>query len=65
MPGRSYEIRFPDGDYEIDAVAQRPPPAVGETLRRKGQLWKVTTRSDGPPVTMRVELVSDPRLEDR
>jgi hypothetical protein len=42
IPGRSFEIRFPDGDFEIDAGTRRPPPDVGDTLRRRGKLWKVT-----------------------
>jgi hypothetical protein len=42
MPGRSYEIRYPDNYFEIDAVADKPPPAVGETIRRRGKMWKVT-----------------------
>jgi hypothetical protein len=60
IPGRSFEIRFPDGDFEIDAGTRRPPPDVGDTLRRRGKLWKVTARSDRPRVTVQVE-----RLEER
>jgi hypothetical protein len=56
MPGRSFTIHFPDGHYEVDAMSQRPPPAVGETIRRAGKLWRITERADGPPVVVRVEL---------
>lgn len=50
-----FEIRYPDGDYEIVA-AERSPPAVGETIRHKGQLWKVTATTDGGSVVVHVEL---------
>ena len=56
MPGRSYEIVYPNGDFEIDASWQHPPPAVGDTLRRKGKLWRVIATTDGKPVIVRVEL---------
>jgi hypothetical protein len=62
IPGRSFEIRFPDGDFEIDAGTQRPPPDVGDTLRRRDKLWKVTARSDLPRVTVRVERLEERRL---
>jgi len=61
MPGRSFEIRFPDGDFEIDAGTQRPPPDVGDTLRRRGKLWRVTARSDRPQVILRVRRLDEPR----
>lgn len=59
MPGRSFEVRYPDGDFEIDASQNQPPPAVGATIRRKGQLWRVTARTDGKPVVLRVELADE------
>jgi len=62
IPGRSFEIRFPDGDFEIDAGTQRPPPDVGDALRRRGKLWKVTARNDRPRVTVRVERLEERRL---
>ena len=46
MPGRIYEVRFPNGDFELDAGSQNPPPSVGDTIRRRGQLWRVTERSE-------------------
>ena len=57
MPGRSFEIVYPNGDFEIDASGQNPPPAVGDTMRRNGKLWRVKARTDGKPVIVRVELV--------
>jgi hypothetical protein len=57
MPGRSFEIRFPDGTFEIDASNAHPPPEIGDTIRRSGKLWRVTARSDGMPVIVRVALV--------
>jgi hypothetical protein len=56
MPGRSYEVIFPNGEFEIDASGQRPPPAVGETIRRRGKLWRVTATTGVRPVIVRVEL---------
>lgn len=45
MPARPFEIRYPDGDYEI-AYTGRPIPIVGETILRKNQVWEVTRRED-------------------
>jgi hypothetical protein len=59
MPGRSFEIIYPNGDFEISASRQQPPPAVGDTIRRQGKLWRVTARTDGKPVIVRVELVEE------
>jgi hypothetical protein len=59
MPGRSFEIVYPNGDFEIAASRQHPPPAVGDTIRRRGKLWKVTATTDGKPVIVRVELVEE------
>jgi hypothetical protein len=56
MSGRSFIIRYPDGDFEIDAGTKSPPPKLGDTLSRRGALWKVTGRIDGRPVIIRVEL---------
>jgi len=57
MPGRSFEIRFPDGTFEIGASNEHPPPEIGDTIRRRGKLWRVTARRDGMPVLVRVALV--------
>jgi hypothetical protein len=54
-------MRFPNGDFEIDASWDRPPPEVGDTIRRNGKLWKVTARRDDPPpVIVQVELAGEP-----
>ena len=45
MPARQFEIRYPDGDFEI-AYTQRPFPTVGETIQRKNRVWEVTRRED-------------------
>jgi hypothetical protein len=58
MPGRTFEIRYPNGDFEIDA-GQYPPPAVGDRIRRKGQLWRVTAATNGKPVVVHVELADE------
>jgi hypothetical protein len=59
MPGRLFEIRYPDGDFEIDAFTQQPPPSIGETLRRRGKLWRVVSKTTYEPFVMRVEPVPD------
>jgi hypothetical protein len=60
MPGRSFEVRFPDGTFEIDASNEHPPPEVGDTIHRRGKLWRVTARRDDVPVIVRVALVEKP-----
>ena len=57
MPGRAYEIRFPNGSFEVDAAQRHAPPAVGDTLRRSGRWWKViaTTANGGSPIVVYVE----------
>jgi hypothetical protein len=44
LPGTFFEIRYPNGDFEIDGASQSPPPLVGEMIRRRGKLWRVTGR---------------------
>jgi hypothetical protein len=56
MPGRTFEIIYPNGDFEIDASGQHPPPTVDDTIRRQGKLWRVTATTDEKPVIVRVEL---------
>jgi hypothetical protein len=46
MPGRVFEIRFQNGDFELDASGQLPPPEVGDTIRRNGKRWRVISRSE-------------------
>ena len=60
MPGRSFAIRYPNGDFEMDAFTQQAPPAVGSTIRRRGKLWAVREWEDGPPIVVRVEAVEEP-----
>ena len=59
MPGRLYEIRFPNGDFEMSASRQHPPPAVGDVIDRRGTLWKVVSRTFDEPFVVRVEPVPD------
>ena len=59
MPGRLFEIRYPNGDFEMDAFTQQPPPEIGETLRRRGQLWRVVSKTFDEPFIVRVEPVPD------
>ena len=59
MPGRLFEIRYPDNYFEFDARTNTPPPEVGDTLRRRGKLWKVTSTTDDTPVIVRVEVVEE------
>ena len=61
VPGRSFEIRFPDGSFEIDASGQHPPPGVGEKIRRSGRKWRVIARTDGQPVILDVEDAEEPK----
>lgn len=61
MPGRLFEIRYPDNYFEFDARTEAPPPAVGDTLHRRGKLWSVTSRTDDTPVIVRVEAVEEHR----
>jgi hypothetical protein len=42
MPSRAFVVRFPNGDFEYE-VRSRAAPEVGEMMRRRGALWKVTT----------------------
>jgi len=69
MPARPFEIRYPDGDFEID-YTRRPLPAVGETIQRENRVWEVTRREDrdaegGGAVFVYVEPAETPRGEDR
>jgi len=63
MPARAFVIRFPNGDYEYE-LSRRAAPAIGETVRRNGELWKVVRitqsaiRQDGID-TVHVERVKD------
>jgi hypothetical protein len=59
MPSRAFVVRFPNGDFEYD-VRSRAAPEVGDTMRRRGALWKVTTRDARDAVlTVHVEAVDE------
>jgi hypothetical protein len=59
MPSRAFVVRFPNGDFEYD-VRSRDAPEVGETMRRRGALWKVTTRdARDVVVTIHVEALDE------
>ena len=46
----TFVLRFPDGDFELDAT-QFDPPSIGDTFRRRNQLWTVTqVTANEPPV---------------
>ena len=63
MPSRAFVVRFPNGDFEYE-VRSRDAPDVGETLRRRGALWKVMTLDTlQAVVTVNVEAV-DERTSD-
>jgi len=38
---RAWVIRYPNGDYEHGFSGQSPP-VIGDTMRRKGEDWRVT-----------------------
>jgi hypothetical protein len=59
MHSRAFVVRFPNGEFEYD-VRSRRAPEVGETMRRCGALWKVTTRdAQDAVVTIHVEAVDE------
>ena len=63
MPGRAFVIHFPNGDFEYD-VRPAAAPEVGETVRRRGALWRVTTRQTHDiVVSLHVEPVDEPSDE--
>ena len=64
MPSRAFVVRFPNGDFEYE-VRSRDAPEVGETMRRRGALWKVTTRDTRDVVvTIYVEAVDERTTSD-
>jgi hypothetical protein len=54
MAARAFVIRFPNGDFEYD-VTGRAIPSVGETLRRRGMLWRVIRRARNSVLEVHVE----------
>ena len=63
MPGRAFVIYFPNGDFEYD-IRPTAAPVVGETMRRRGALWRVKSRSvRGDVASLQVEPVDDAAKE--
>jgi hypothetical protein len=59
MPSRAFVVRFPNGDFEYQ-VRPGAAPEVGDTMRRRGALWRVTTRNSRDAVlTVHVEAVDE------
>jgi hypothetical protein len=59
MRSEVFEIRYPDGDFEIAATQIHRLPVAGDRLRRKNRLWQVTYTEGRRPVLIHVELVED------
>jgi hypothetical protein len=59
MRSEVFEIRYPDGDFEIAATQIHPLPVAGDRLWRKDRLWQVTYTEGRRPVLVHVELVRD------
>jgi hypothetical protein len=59
MSGGLYEIRFPNGEFEI-AYTQKHPPDIGDTLQRRGELWRVVSKTIKAPLALRVEPAEEP-----
>ncbi len=59
MPGKAFVIRFPNGDFEYDlTVTGHVLPAVGDTMSRRGALWRVTQITPELVDVVHVERVS-------
>jgi hypothetical protein len=56
MPAKALLIRYPDGDFEYDFTRQALP-VIGDTMRRKGDLWRVTRIVGNGVQTAHVERV--------
>ena len=56
IPAKALLIRYPNGDFEYD-FTRRVFPAIGEKVRRKGELWRVTRIAGSPVPTAYVEPV--------
>ena len=51
MKTETLEFKFPDGDFEVDTVAQIP--RFGEVVTKRGRVWKVDDVLPGtPPVAL-------------
>ena len=47
MQTQTLEFKFPDGDFEIDAVTQ--VPRFGDVVTKRGRVWKVDEVLPGNP----------------
>jgi hypothetical protein len=54
MRTTNFEIRYPDGDFEFD-VTEHGLPSIGETIRRKHRLWRVTRIAYGQRAVLHVK----------
>jgi hypothetical protein len=59
MPAKAFVIRFPSGDFEYD-MRRAVAPKVGETISKRGRLWRVTQVTQEQPPTVRVTPVDPP-----
>jgi hypothetical protein len=57
MRATSFQIMFPDGDYEFNTTTERRLPSIGDQIERRRQLWTVTRITDQDPAIVYVELV--------
>ena len=58
IPAKALLIRYPNGDFEYD-FTRRVFPAIGEKVRRQGELWRVTQIAGSPVPTVYVEPVEE------
>ncbi len=56
MQQKALVIRYPNGDFEYGFSGQAPP-AIGDTVTRKGENWRVTRLVGNGVVTAYVERV--------
>jgi hypothetical protein len=59
MRSEVFEIRYPDGDFEIAATQIHRLPVAGDRFRRKDRLWQVTYTEGRRPVLVHVEVVGE------
>jgi hypothetical protein len=56
IPAQALLIRYPDGDFEYDFIRQALP-VIGDTVRGKGERWRVTRLVESGVLTAYVERV--------
>jgi hypothetical protein len=59
MRSEVFEIRYPDGDFEMAATQIHGVPVAGDRFRRKNRLWQVTYTEGRRPVLIHVEPVDE------